>query len=36
MRISDFTLLDTTNLIIETNTDAFQIEHLLGYYVDVP
>jgi hypothetical protein len=35
MRISDFTLLDTTGLIIETNTDPFQIEHLLGYSISV-
>ena len=35
MRISDFTLLDTTNLIIETTTDAFQIEHLLGYSISI-
>jgi len=35
MRISDFTLLDTSNLIINTNTDAFQIEHLLGFSVAI-
>lgn len=35
MRISDFILLDTSNIIIATTSDAFQIEHLLGFSVAV-
>ncbi len=35
MRISDFTLLDTTNLTVDTNSDSFQIEHLIGFSMDV-
>jgi hypothetical protein len=35
MRISDFTLIDDTNLINTTNTEAFQIEHLIGFSLGV-
>lgn len=35
MRISDFTLIDTTDLIQETNSDPFPVEHLIGYSISV-
>ena len=35
MRISDFILLDYTNLIIETKSDSFPVEHLIGYSISI-
>jgi hypothetical protein len=31
MRISDFTILDSTGIIVDTPSDSFQIEHLIGF-----
>jgi len=35
MRISDFKLLDSSNLINETNSDSFPLEHLIGFAMSV-